>query len=261
MLFRSREIPMNNAFSTLLLFSRSLFFAIFSLSAIVIYSVIVTITWLFLPLTARHKLIRSFLYTYIAALKYLCGIDYQVSGLENIPAANNGIVFSKHQSAWETFFLPLIFHDPAVILKRELLWIPFFGWGLAASDPIAINRNNKSSAMQQIITKGKKRLDEGRWVLVFPEGTRVPYGQVGHYRLGGARLAAATGYCVIPVAHNAGRYWPKRQFIKRPGIIQVVIGPAIDSRDKTPEQILSLAKQWIESTVVRIDGLIHKSSG
>jgi 1-acyl-sn-glycerol-3-phosphate acyltransferase len=191
----------------------------------------------------------------IYLLKKLCYIHYAVEGLENIPKEQVGIVLSKHQSTWETFFLPLIFHNPAIILKQELLWIPFFGWGLASTDPISINRSAKSSAMQQIITKGKKSLAAGRWVLVFPEGTRVAPGVVGHYKLGGARLATATGYPVIPVAHNAGHCWPRRRFIKRPGTIRLVIGPLIESEGRTADEVLKLAKGWIEATMLRIDSL------
>ncbi|TAK72012.1 MAG: 1-acyl-sn-glycerol-3-phosphate acyltransferase [Gammaproteobacteria bacterium] len=233
------------------LFLRSLIFSIYSLTSIFLYS-FVCVLGLLLPLRYRHALIRFFLRAYIEVLKKVCHIDYQVEGLEHIPYDQGGIVLSKHQSTWETFFLPLIFHDPAVIVKRELLWIPFFGWGLAISEPISINRNDKSSAMQQIIAKGKKCLAQGRWILIFPEGTRVAPGTVGHYKLGGARLAVATQALVIPVAHNAGYRWPRRRFIKRPGTIRVVIGPPIESEGRTPEEVMHLAKTWIEETMIHL---------
>jgi 1-acyl-sn-glycerol-3-phosphate acyltransferase len=242
------------------LFIRSLVFFIYSTIAITIYSIIVVCSFPF-PLRYRYALIRYFCYVYINVLRVICGINYVVEGLENIPKDRCGIVLCKHQSAWETFFMPIIFNEPAVIIKRELLWVPFFGWGLAAAEPIAINRSEKSGAMQQVITKGRKCLEEGRWVLVFPEGTRVPAGKVGHYKLGGARLAAATGYPVIPVAHNAGRVWPRRGFIKKPGTVTVVVGPMMETEGRTPEDILDSAKRWIESTVLRIDGLVKKPTG
>lgn len=262
MLFLNKENNMRakKTYSKLNLFIRSLIFSIYSLTTIVLYSIIVVCA-LVLPLHYRHVIIRSFLRLYMRALKIICHIDYKVEGLENIPKNRNGIILSKHQSTWETLFLPLIFHTPAVIVKRELLWVPFFGWGLAASDPISINRRNHSSAMQQVITKGKKCLEQGRWVLVFPEGTRTPSGKIGHYKLGGARLAHATGYPVLPIAHNAGRFWPKRQFIKRPGTVRVVIGPLIQSKDRSPDEILTMAKRWIEETMLRIDSLIDKPAG
>lgn len=172
--------------------------------------------------------------------------------MENIPTNRSGVVLSKHQSTWETFFLQGLFYQSAIILKRELLWVPFFGWGLAIIDPIAINRSNTNNAMSQIITKGRKCLEAGRWILVFPEGTRIPYGQVGKYRVGGARLATATGYPVIPVAHNAGRFWPKRSFLKTPGTIHVVIGPLIETIDRSAEEVLAEAKNWIEGTMKKL---------
>jgi len=239
-------------YSSVNLFIRSLIFTIYSATAIVLYSCLCIVSFLF-PLHYRHALIRSYLRMTIYLLKKLCYINYSVEGLENIPKKEVGIVLSKHQSTWETFFLPLIFHDPAIIVKKELLWVPFFGWGLASTDPISINRSAKSSAMQQIITKGRKSLEDGRWVLVFPEGTRVAPGVIGQYKLGGARLATATGYPVIPVAHNAGRCWPRRRFIKRPGTIRLVIGPVIETTGRTADEVLKLAKGWIEDTMTRID--------
>ncbi len=233
------------------LFLRSLVFMIYSLSSIVIYSFVCLFS-LLLPLTYRHCIIRAFLRAYIYVLKIVCRIDYKVEGLKNIPHNRKSIVFSKHQSTWETFFLPLLFHDPAIILKKQLLWIPFFGWGLAASQPIAINRSKKKSAMQQVIEQGKKCLEAGRFILIFPEGTRIPYGKVGKYHLGGARLAAATGYPITPVAHNAGLYWPKRSFIKHPGTIRVIIGPLIETQDRSPEEIMKSAKSWIEGTIAKM---------
>jgi len=234
------------------LFIRSFLFFIYSTISIVLYSLVCVASWV-LPLRFRHALIRVFIRAYLHVLKTTCGISYEVEGLENIPKDRAAVVLSKHQSTWETFFLPLVFHDPAVIIKRELLWIPFFGWGLATSDPISINRKSKSSAMKQIFKKGKACLDKGRYVVIFPEGTRVPPGQAGHYRLGGPRLARETGYPIIPVAHNAGRCWPRRKFTKIPGTVRVVIGRPIESTGRTPEELLELTKSWIEETMRRID--------
>src|SRR3990167_1102481 len=243
---------MKQSYSTMNLFLRSLIFFLFSCITIPLYSIACIIS-LLLPLRYRFILIRSYLYSAIVLLRVVCHLDYRLEGIEHLPKDRAGIILSKHQSTWETFFLPLIFHDPAIIVKRELLWVPFFGWGLAVSDPIVINRKKKSGAMQQLMQKGKKCLESGRWVLIFPEGTRIPAGEVGHYRLGGTRLAASTGYPVIPVAHNAGRFWPKRKFIKQPGTISIVIGPLIESKGKTPEEIMAKTKNWIENTMLQID--------
>lgn len=247
------------SYSNINLFIRSLIFSIYSGTTILLYS-FVCLAALALPLKYRHALIRNYMRAYFYVLKVVCHIDYKIEGLENIPKDRNGIIMCKHQSTWETFFLPLYFHEPAAIAKRELAWIPFFGWGLAVTDPIFINRNNKKSSMQQIIEKGRKCLEAGRWIMVFPEGTRVPSGVVGHYKLGGARLAAETGYPVIPVAHNAGRFWPRRKFIKQPGTIHVVIGPLIESKDRKADEILTLTKNWIESTMSRINGFVDKAA-
>lgn len=242
---------MNKAVNTINLYFRSFLFFIYSFSSITLYSLLCALS---LPcsLRFRHGLIRAYLRAYFVVLKIICRLDYHVEGLQHLTEKKNGIIMSKHQSMWETFFLPLYFHEPAIILKRELLWIPFFGWGLAAADPIAINRKDRNKAMQQIVEKGKKCLEAGRFILIFPEGTRTPPGKIGHYRLGGARLAASTGYPILPIAHNAGYFWPKRGFIKKPGIIQVVIGPWIETQGRNPEEIMNLVKTWIEETVVKI---------
>jgi len=233
-------------------FVRSLVFSALMALSVFFYSFICILAFPF-PLRYRYALIMSFTRGIIWLLKVLCHVDYRVEGMENIPKNRNGIVLSKHQSTWETFFLPTLFHQAAIILKRELLWVPFFGWGLAIVDPIAINRSNSKSAMSQIIEKGRKCLAKGRWILVFPEGTRIAPGQIGKYRLGGARLAVETQAPVIPVAHNAGRHWPKRGFIKKAGTIHVVIGPLIETQGRAPGDVLEEAKTWIEETMVRID--------
>lgn len=234
------------------LFLRSLLFSIYSIVSIFLYSFIVTFLLLF-PLKYRIIAIKFYISAYFYFLKLICHIDVVVEGRENIPIHRNGIILCKHQSTLETFYIPPMFNIPVMIAKRELLWIPFFGWGLAASEPIAIDRKNKSSAMQQILQKGKAALDAGRWVMMFPEGTRTAPGTVGHYKLGGARLAAATGYPILPIAHNAGYFWPRRKFIKRPGTVKVVIGPLIESKDQSAEVLLERTKAWIEETMLKIN--------
>jgi 1-acyl-sn-glycerol-3-phosphate acyltransferase len=238
-----------NIFYSLNLFVRSSIFSILMLIVTILYSFICLAAFPF-PLRYRYKLVSIYTSAILWLLKVICRINYQIEGVENISKNRSGVVLSKHQSTWETFFLQGLFHQAAIILKRELLWIPFFGWGLATIDPIAINRSNMSRAMHQIIIKGRKCLEAGRWILVFPEGTRTPPGKVGHYRIGGARLAVATGYPVIPVAHNAGYFWPKRSFIKTPGTIRVVIGPVIKTEGRPAEEVLAKAKYWIEETML-----------
>jgi 1-acyl-sn-glycerol-3-phosphate acyltransferase len=230
---------------------RSTIFSIVVPVFTVFYSMLCVASYV-MPLRYRFHVVMGWSRTIVWLLKVICCIDYKITGRENIPKDRNGIVMSKHQSAWETFYLPPRFHQTAIILKRELYWVPFFGWGMAASNPIGINRNDKLSAMNQIITKGKQCLEEGRWVLVFPEGTRIAPGEVGKYRLGGARLASDSGYPVLPVAHDAGYYWSRRKFIKTPGTIEVVYGPIIETKGRTAEEILALTKDWIEGTMVKL---------
>lgn len=233
------------------LLTRAILFILSQLIIIIPYSFL-CIAALILPLSVRYAMVTWWTRVMIWLLKHICLLEYKVEGLENIPKKRNGIVLSKHQSTWETFYLPSFFHQAAIIVKRELMWIPFFGWGLLAINPISINRSDKASAMDQILKKGKKALDSGRWILVFPEGTRMKPGVVGNYRPGGAKLAVQTGYPVIPVAHNAGYYWPKGRLIKIPGTIKVVIGPLIETQGRTAEEVTREAKEWIETTVKKI---------
>ncbi|MES2217431.1 MAG: 1-acyl-sn-glycerol-3-phosphate acyltransferase [Pseudomonadota bacterium] len=235
------------------MFFRSLIFVTVLPVFTIFYSMICVASYP-LPLRYRFAIVMGWSRSAVWLLKVICHIDYQETGLENIPRDRCGIIMSKHQSSWETFYLPPQFHETAIILKRELCWVPFFGWGMAAIDPIAINRSEGSSAMTQVMKQGKECLVQGRWILVFPEGTRIAPGHVGKYKLGGARLAVDTGSPIIPVAHNAGTYWSKRKFIKRPGTIKVVFGPVIETVGRTAEAVLEETKSWIESTMLKIDG-------
>ena len=174
-----------------------------------------------------------------------CGIRYEVSGWEHVPKTPV-VIMSKHQSAWETLAFQHIFPPQVHVLKRELLWIPFFGWGLALMSPIPIDRARGVSALRSIARRGRERLDQGFWVVVFPEGTRVAPGERRTYQLGGAWLAAASGAPIVPVAHNAGRVWPRNAFIKHPGIVTVRIGPPIESANRDPKVLNAMAEKWIE---------------
>ena len=232
---------------------RSLLFTIITPLFTIFYSLL-CIAAKPLPMRYRFQVVMGWTRTVVWLLKTICCIHYQETGMQNIPRDRSGIIMSKHQSSWETFYLPGHFQETAIILKRELLWIPFFGWGLSAINPIAINRNDKSSAMTQVIAQGRKCLAQGRWILVFPEGTRIAPGEVGKYRLGGARLAVDSGAPIIPVAHNAGYFWSKRRFLKRPGTVQVIFGPPIETAGRTPEAVLEETKNWIETTMRDIVG-------
>lgn len=199
-----------------------------------------------LPLRWRYYWITRWCQINAWLVRYIGGIRIKVTGIENIPATP-GVVLAKHQSAWETLNLLPWFYPQSWVLKRELLKIPLFGWGLSRLDPIAINRAAGREALRQVIDQGSQKLAAGRWVVVFPEGTRVAPGQRGRYQQGGALLACRAGVAVTPVAHNAGEHWPRRGFRIYPGTIQVVIGPAIETKDRSPAEVIQRTEDWIES--------------
>lgn len=184
-------------------------------------------------------------------LWHLCGLRYRIVGAENIPKTPS-IVLSKHQSAWETLAFQEIFPPQVWVLKKELLRIPFFGWGLAMTSPIAIDRSAKKKALEQIVEQGKDRLKQGFWIVVFPEGTRIPPGQRGKYRIGGAWLATHTNVPVVPVAHNAGEFWGRNSFVKHPGTITVSIGQPIDPTGMEAGELNAHVEAWIEAEMLRI---------
>jgi 1-acyl-sn-glycerol-3-phosphate acyltransferase len=221
--------------------------------SVIIYAPLSLLTAV-LHFPVRYRIIRQWARWQVVLLKVLCRLDYRVEGREHLPAGA-AIIFSKHQSAWETIVYQEIFPQQTWVLKRELLWIPFFGWALALLRPIAIDRGSGGKAIEQVVAQGRDRLRSGIWVVVFPEGTRVAPGTRRRYGIGGAMLAAETGYPVVPVAHNAGSFWPRRGFFKRPGTVRVVIGPAIEARGKTAEEIRDLAETWIENKMRELEGM------
>jgi 1-acyl-sn-glycerol-3-phosphate acyltransferase len=206
---------------------------------------IVALATIALPRMARYRIISGWSRLVIGLAKILLGIDWRVEGREHLPA-RPAVILSNHQSAWETMAFQLIFPPQVHVLKRELLWIPFFGWGLALMSPIAIDRSRGVAALRAMARRGRERLEQGFWVVVFPEGTRVRPGERRPYQLGGAWLAAAAGAPVVPVAHNAGLVWPRNAFVKRPGMITVRIGPSIEPADRDPKTLNDMAEAWIE---------------
>ena len=198
-----------------------------------------------LPRMARYWIISGWSRLVIRLSRVILGIDWRVEGREHLPQ-RPAVILANHQSAWETMAFQLIFPPQVHVLKRELLWLPFFGWGLALMSPIAIDRRRGHSALRFMAKRGRQRLEQGFWVVVFPEGTRVRPGEKRAYQIGGAWLASASGAPVVPVAHNAGLLWPRYAFLKRPGTITVRIGPPIDPAGRDPATINSLARTWIE---------------
>ena len=219
------------------------------LSTPVFSGAIVLVFWL--PYRYRYLLTQAWAYSLLWLLKALCRLDYQVEGREHIPSGNH-ISMWKHSSTWETIAQVAILPPQAWVLKHELMWIPIVGWAIHLMRPIAIDRGSGGQAVKRVVEQGKQRLADGMWVLIFPEGTRVPAGTTRKYGSSGALLATETGRAVIPVAHNAGAFWPRRGLLKKPGTIRVVIGPPIDSTGLAPRELNERVQAWIESTLQRL---------
>jgi 1-acyl-sn-glycerol-3-phosphate acyltransferase len=228
--------------------------ALYSLLQLIITPLYFVIILASFPLSphSRYRITSGWAHLMLFLLRVICGIRYRVIGAEHIPQTP-GIVLSKHQSAWETLAFQEIFPPQVWVLKKELLLVPFFGWGLAMTSPIAIDRSSKKAALKQIVSQGKDRLKRGFWIVVFPEGTRIAPGEKGRYGIGGAWLATHTGAPVVPVAHNAGRFWGKNALIKLPGTITVSIGAPIDPTGMEPGDLNARVESWIEAEVARID--------
>src|SRR6476661_1997660 len=232
--------------SRMVLFLRSLLFALLMVIATIVWA---PLCFLFAPLPypRRYYWTSRWNVFVIWAAKVICGIRYQVKGYENLPDAP-AILLSKHQSAWETIFLLPNMRRPLVfVFKKEILYIPFFGWAMAMLRMIPIDRKQGKNAFSQVVKQGKRRLADGQWIIMFPEGTRIPVGQKGKYKSGGARLAIETHAVVVPIAHNSGGCWPKNSFIKRPGLITVSIGKPISPENHTPDSLMQEVENWIES--------------
>lgn len=204
-----------------------------------------------LPMRFRYRVIAVWRAGFMVLCRYVLGLHYQVIGRENIPATPS-VILCKHQSAWETVSLQEIFPPLVFVLKKSLLMIPFLGWAFAAVKMISIDRSAGKDALRQVIEQGCERLKAGYWVVIFPEGTRIAPGERRRFKPGGAHLAVRAGALAVPVAHNAGEFWARNAFVKKPGQITVSIGPAIDPTGKTAAEITELAEQWIESEMRRL---------
>lgn len=205
-----------------------------------------------LPRPIRYRVTIAWPAMAVWAAKVLLGIRYRMIGTENFPDGP-AIVLSKHQSTWETlFYVSHLPREMCFVFKRELLLLPFFGWGIWLLDMIHINRRKGRDAFEEVVTQGVRKLAEGRWIIMFPEGTHTRVGSKGRYKTGGPRLAIRTGAPVVPIAMNSGDCWPRRAFLKTPGLITVSVGPPIASEGKTPEQLLLEVETWIETEMRRI---------
>jgi len=241
-----------NALTTLWLGTRATVFWIGSAISTVLAGLLAPLLWLF-PLKLRYPGVTLWNCFNRWWLEVTCGVKYQVIGRENIPTEGAFIVMANHQSTWETFAIPCIFPQHlSWVMKRELLKIPFFGWGLRLIRPIAIDRAAGRAAVKQISHQGKALLEEGISIVIFPEGTRVAPGEKLPYKIGGAILASHAGFPVVPVAHNAGESWRRHAWIKRPGTITVSIGPAFATKNRKADAINQQVENWIEAEKLRL---------
>jgi len=231
---------------------RSILYLLFVLLTVILYVPPISIFGWILPYRLISKVGRHWGKVNLWALEWICGLGYQIQGKENLPSSTC-IVLCKHQSAWETIALrALLPPEHTWVMKRELLWIPLFGWALAVYRPIAIDRSNARRSIRKLLDQGKYWLDKERWITIFPEGTRVASGQRQHYSRSGAMLAQKTGYPVLPIAHNAGVFWRRRGVKKYPGKITLVIGKSLDPTGLSPTEINRRVEEWIEGTVAEL---------
>jgi len=225
---------------------RSLIFTLFMFFSALLWGMFICVfIWPF-SISTRLMVARSWSRTQIAALNLICGLKYEVHGLEHIPTTGRHVIMCKHSSAWETIALQRIFPDQSWVLKRELIWVPFIGWAMGLCNPIAIDRKAGRLAVRKVIDQGKERLQNSQWIVVFPEGTRVAPFERKRFGISGAVLAAEAGVLVVPVAHNAGLFWKRRGFMKRAGTISVIIGKPIETQHRDPKDIIEQAQLFID---------------
>jgi 1-acyl-sn-glycerol-3-phosphate acyltransferase len=242
-------------------FIRSSLLLIYFIVFTVPYATACFIAFPFMRADSRYWMAAGWCRATLNAVRWLNGIRYTIEGMENLP---NGpaVLLSKHQSAWETLAFPALMPRPlCYVFKRELLYVPFFGWALGLLKMVHIDRKEGKYAFASVIRQGKARMAEGAWVIMFPEGTRTPTGKQGKYKTGGARFAIATGAPVVPIAHNAGRVWPRNSFLKYAGIVTVSIGKPIETTGLTPDEVNTRVEQWIEAEMRRIDPTAYRAAG
>lgn len=241
-----------------MIYLRSFLYLLFLIVTVMPWAIVAVVASIGVRGTPLYWLCTGWLRLAIWGARRICGVQYRVQGLENVPSAANGraavILVPKHQSTWETFAFPAIMPHPlAYVFKRELLYIPFFGWAIARLDMVHINRARQSEAWRKVVEQGTQIMAGGTWMIMFPEGTRTPRGSQGAYKTGASRLAVATGTPLVPIAVTSARCWPRKSFLLRPGVIDVSIGKPIEPAGPRPDDLMREVEAWIEGEMRRLD--------
>jgi 1-acyl-sn-glycerol-3-phosphate acyltransferase len=237
-------------------FARSTLHMLWMLLTVVPYALAIVMGGFWRDKTSLYWIAVAWLDAVIRGARYLLGIEVRVSGMEHLPLGKTmpAVLLVKHQSTLETFLLPTLMPHPlAYVFKKELLRVPFFGWAIGRLDMIHIDRSQRAQAFNKVVEQGRRLLAQGTWIIIFPEGTRIPRGQKGMYKAGGTRLAVQTGAPVIPIAVTSAKVWPRRAFVKRPGLVDVSIGPPIASEGRQPDELMRQVEDWIEAEMRRLD--------
>ena len=237
-------------------FFRAVIHTLWLLITVIPWALVVVVFSMVGSSTAIYWLCAGWLRLAVNSGTVILGIHNRVTGMENLPQGSTdaAVLLVKHQSLWETFSMAALMPHPlAYVFKKELLYVPFFGWAMAAMDMIHIDRSQRTQAFKKVVAQGKRLLAKGTWVIMFPEGTRIARGKKGVYKSGGARLAIETGVPVIPVAVSSGKCWPRKAFIKTPGIVDISIGKPISSVGREPAELMREVEAWIEAEMRRLD--------
>ncbi len=237
---------------------RSAVFVLFLVVTVMPWATVVVAVSPFYSSTRLYWLCTGWLRLSIHAARVICGVKWRVQGMDNVPTAADSrsavLLASKHQSTWETFAYPMLMPHPlAYVFKRELLYVPFFGWAIGRLDFIHIDRSKRSEAWRKVAQQGKRIVGLGNWVIMFPEGTRIARGQRGSYKSGASRLAITVGTPIVPIAVTSARCWPRKSFLLRPGTIDVSIGRPISSTGRRPDELMAEIEAWIEAEMRRLD--------
>jgi len=236
---------------------RSALFVLWLVITVVPWALGVLLASIFVRGRPIYRMCAAWLSVATWGARAICGVRWRVQGMEHLPSVESGkavVLCPKHQSAWETLAFPALMPAPlSYVFKRELLYIPFFGWAMSRLDMVHIDRSRRAEAWLRVAEQGKRFMANGHWMIMFPEGTRIERGQQGVYKSGGSRLAIDAGVPLVPIAVTSARCWPRKSFRLRPGIVDVSIGPAIESLGRKPDELMREAEAWIEAEMRRLD--------